>query len=130
MKQITVVAPDRKGLVSEITKLLGDGGFNIETLNAGRVGSMGVILLSVDRYDEALAALRDAGFPALTEDALVVKVKDEPGALARLSSRLADAGVNVRSLRIIRRVDGEGLVALSADDMDRAREILKDLLVH
>ena len=66
MKQITVVAPDRKGLVSEITELLAKGGFNIETLNAGRVGVMGVILLSVDRYDEALAALRDAGFPALT----------------------------------------------------------------
>ena len=130
MKQITVVAPDRKGLVSEITKLLGDGGFNIETLNAGRVGRMGVILLSVDRYDEALAALRDAGFPALTEDALVVKIKDEPGAVARLSSRLAEAGVNVRSLRIIRRMEGEGLVAISADDMERARETLKDLLVH
>ena len=130
MKQITIVAPDRKGLVSEITQLLGDGGFNIETLNAGRVGRMGVILLSVDRYDEALAALRDAGFPALTEDALVVKVKDEPGAVARLSSRLAEAGVNVRSLRIIRRMEGEGLVAISSDDMERAREILKDLLVH
>ena len=132
MKQITIVAPDRKGLVSEITKLLGDGGFNIETLNAGRVGRMGVILLSVemDRYDEALAALRDAGFPALTEDALVVKVRDEPGAVARLSSRLAEAGVNVRSLRIIRRMEGEGLVAISSDDMERAREILKDLLVH
>ena len=130
MKQMTIVAPDRKGLVSEITELLAKGGFNLETLTANRVGRMGVILLSVDRYDEALATLRDAGFPALTEDALVVKIKDEPGAVARLSSRLADAGVNVRSLRIIRRMEGEGLVAISADDMERARETVKDLLVH
>ncbi len=43
------------------------------------------MIFTVDRYDEALVALRDAGVPAVSEDAIIIRIADEPGALARLS---------------------------------------------
>jgi len=93
------------------------------------VDGAAVFTLIVDRYDDALAALRNASLQAYTEDAFLVRLKDEPGALARLAKRYKDAGVDIRAMRIVRRQDGWGLVALSADDREPARELVKDLLV-
>ena len=129
MRQITIVAPDRPGLVAEITEALAAPGINIESLSAERVAETAAVILSVERYDEALAALVAAGFDAVSEDALVLRLKDEPGALAKLARRFSDAGVNMRSMRTIRRMQGWGLVAVAADDLARARELVKDLLV-
>lgn len=129
MKQITVVAKGHPDLVAEITEALAARKINIETLEAEEVRGMGVVVFSVDRYDDALQALRDASFHAVTEDALVVQIADEPGALARVARRLADAGIHIRSARIIRRTDGS-VVAISTDRIQEARDVLKDLLIH
>ena len=94
MKQITVVVDDHPGALAEITRALAVAGINIETLSGELVESSGVITVAVDRYDEALVALRDAGFSAVSEDALVVRLDDSPGALARIAHLLAEAGVN------------------------------------
>ncbi len=87
------------------------------------------MILTVDRYDEALAALRDAGVHAVSEDAIIIRIADEPGALARISRRFHDAGIRLRSVRIIRRNAGSGLVALSTERTERALDLVRDELV-
>ena len=69
---------------ADIAELLAAADINIETLDAEEVEGADVVTLSVDHYNRALAALRDAGYPAVTEDALLVRVEDEPGALAKV----------------------------------------------
>jgi hypothetical protein len=123
MKQITIVAQNRPGLVADISAALGERGINIEELEAETVHAMCVVVLSVDRYDDALAALRDASFDAVTEDALVVRIKDEPGALAKLARRFSDAGIDLRSIRILNRGGGAAMVAISTDRMEEARKL-------
>ncbi len=129
MKQIIIPVPDRPGVVAEVSDALAAAGVNIEDLDAEGAADKGVIILNVDRYDEALRALHEAGFRAITEDALVLKLRDEPGALARVARRLADAQINIRSLRIARRLGGQVLVTLVADRQDEARRLLADCLV-
>ncbi len=130
MKQIVIPVPDRPGVVAEVTEALAAAGVNIEDLDAEGASATGVIILNVDRYDEALRALRDAGFRAITEDALVLRLHNEPGALAKIARRLSDAEINIRSLRIARRVGGgDVLVTLVADRQEIARELLRDCLV-
>ena len=87
------------------------------------------MIFTVDRYDEALVALRDAGVPAVSEDAIIIRIVDEPGALARISRRFHDAEIRLRSVRIIRRDAGHGLVALSTERTERALELVKDVLI-
>ena len=41
-------------------------------------------MLRVNKYDRARRILRNAGWNAITEDSLLVRVKDEPGAIADL----------------------------------------------
>ena len=129
MKQITIVAESAPGLLAQVSEILAERGINIETLDAETVQDYGVVILTVDRYDEALAALRDAGLHAVSEDAIIIRIAGEPGALARFSRRFHDAEIRLRSVRIIRRSSGSGLVALSTERTERALELVKDVLI-
>ena len=129
MKQITIVTESRRGLTADIAGLLAEEGINIETLDAEEVEGADVVTLTVDRYNRALAALRDGGYPAVTEDALLVRIEDEPGALAKVAVRFKEADIPVRSIRIIRRRNGFGIVAISTERTEAAKELVRDLLI-
>jgi hypothetical protein len=126
MRQITVIAEDRPGVAADLASTLGAAGINIDTLDAEAVGSVMVAMLTVDRYDDALRALTAAGFHAFSEDVLVVRVEDRPGALGRVMQRLKEAGINVRSLRFVRRRGDFAFVAIATDRKDEAQQILRD----
>ena len=129
MKQITIVAKEYDGLTADIAAVLGEHGINIESLDAEAIEGMGVVTLTVNHYNRALHALNDAGWDAVTEDAFVLRVRDKPGALARVAKRFKDAGVHVRSIRIIQNEGGWGMVAVSAEPVEKARQWVKDNLL-
>jgi hypothetical protein len=89
----------------------------------------GIVVLSVDRYDEALRALSDQGFRVITQDTLLVRLEDKPGALAAIAVRLKDAGLDLRSMHILRRDSGNTVASLVASDNAKAAEVLRDVLV-
>lgn len=130
MKQITIVTPAQNGLVADISNHLGAVGINIESLDAAVVREWDIVQLTVSDYDEALTVLRDAGYDAITEDAVVINVTDRPGALAEVTRRLNDAGVAMRSMRILHRQAGEAMVAISMERSDEAMALIEDLLVN
>ena len=130
MKQLTIVAPLQSGLLANVTQLLGEAGINIESIDAADVEEWDIIQLTVDRYDEALQALRNAGYHAATEDVVVVRLKDEPGALAAVTKRLQAAEVYIRSVRFLQRHAGSALVAISLEQREKAMAVLQDVLVR
>ena len=121
MKQITIVTETKAGLVAEVSEVLGSPGININSLVAPDTpGHYGVVVLTVDRYDEALVALRDAGYPAVTEDGVVVRIPDDPTALAKFSRRCYDANIGLCSVRTICcDRNGFGLVALCTERSEK-----------
>ncbi len=129
MKQITIVTESRRGLTADIAGLLAEEGINIETLDAEEGEGADVVTLTVDRYNRALAALRDGGYPAVTEDAMLVRIEDEPGALAKVAVRFKEADIPVRSIRIIRRRNGFGIVAISTERTEAAKELVRESLI-
>ena len=127
MKQISIVAKRNQFITAQITELLAERGINIESIDVEAVDDSSVVTLSTDNYDEALDALREGGLEAVSEDAIVIRVEDEPGSLARIAARFRDADVHLRSLRILRRRKGFALVAVSVDRTNKAMELLRDL---
>ena len=83
----------------------------------------------MDQCDRALRVLRNAGWNAITEDALIVRVKDEPGAIAHLAKRFRDANLQVRSMRIVQHHGDWGASAVSAEPMEEAQALVKDELL-
>src|SRR5882757_5022465 len=129
MKQLTVLVPNRTGVAADVMSVLAERGVNIEEFEIEGVEERGVIVLTVDKYDEALRALRDNGYKAITEDTLLVRLEDRPGALASIAVRLRDAGLDLRSMHIVRREAGTTLASLVTSDYAKAAEILRDVLV-
>ena len=124
MKRIIVVARNEVGVLADITRTLADEGINIETISAEALQEKGVITLTTDAYDNALRVLTNAGFKTLSDDSLVLRLVDEPGALAKVAEKFKAAGVNIQSLHIIERKAGHALVAMSADDRAKAETLV------
>ena len=129
MEQITIVTKDYNGLTADIASALSSNDINIESLDAKKIDDIGLVMLRVNQYDRALSILRDAGWNAITEDSLLVRVKDEPGAIADLAKRFRDANLHVRSMRIVQHHGDWGAIAVSAEPLEEARALVKDELL-
>lgn len=124
MQRITVVVHNRPGLLAEIAELLAAKGLSITSIVAASHGADGVLHLGVERVDEALAVLTAAGYHAVTEDVLLARIEDRPGALAQLSRRLMEAQLDIRGLNMVQRNEGWAVVAIATNDNERARGLL------
>lgn len=124
MQRITVVVTNEPGLLAEITELLASKDLSISSIVADSLGAQGVLHLAVERVDEALAMLTSAGYNAVTEDVLLARIEDRPGALAKLSRRLMEAQLDIRGLNMVQRNDGWAVVAIATSDNARARDVL------
>ena len=129
MKQIIIVTEDRAGLLADVTELLAKANINIESFDSEKIGETAVINLEVDDHDKALRALAQTEFKAIAQDTLLIKLEDKPGELARMAHRFEQAGINLRSARLIRRQKGIGIVAISCRETEKAKELVKDLLL-
>ena len=130
MKEITIVTPpDRPGTLADIAGRLAARNINITDMEVIDDHAHGVIRLQAEPYDEAMRVLTDAGWHALSEEVLLLRLKDEPGAIARVAARFREPQINVNALRILRRNAGWATVALSTSDNAKARALLADCLV-
>ncbi len=124
MPRIIVMAQNEVGVIADISRVLADSSINIETISVEALGDKGSISLTTDDYDGALFALTSAGFKTVSDESLLVRLHDEPGALAKVAERLKQAGINIQSLQIVDRREGYTTVAIVTDDRARAESLM------
>ena len=124
VNRIVIMADNEVGVIADIARVLADESINLETINTETVGEQGAVILTVDQYDRALYVLNQAGFKAVGDDALVIRLADEPGALAGVAGSLKDAGVNIESMHILSRQAGYAMIALKTDNRSVAVEAI------
>jgi len=130
MKQLSIITENYFGVITEISETMAHANVNIESLDAELVGDHVVIVLMADPYDLALKVIHQfSNMQVVTEDAILVKLVNEPGALAKIARRFTDAGVGLRSVRFVQRDAEFGLVAISTDRTDKALGLVTDVLV-
>jgi hypothetical protein len=129
MKALNIVQEDRPGLLAEVATLLEREGMVVSDFAGLTVGNTAVISLAVQHHEEVFRLLSDAGYRVIASDHLLVRLEKHPGALAELSRRLAEQNVNVRGMHIVNKDEKAGIVALETLDYEKAREVLKDILV-
>ena len=96
--QLTLSLVSRPGTLAALTRSLADAGVNITALSAPEASGRGKIRLLVNDPGRAKRALRKANYRANEEPAFVVRLRNKPGALARVAARLAKERINVRSI--------------------------------
>lgn len=130
MKQITLIAKPSPGLLADISAALAAENINIETLDAESVNEQGVLILTVDQYDQALKVISQLeDVQAVSEDAILIALPDAPGSLAKIAKRFKDAQIGIRSIRIISREQGRSIVAISTERSADALQLVEDVLI-
>jgi len=129
MRQISLYVDDEPGVMADVTQVLADHGINIDSIDAETIGNTGVLILTVDRYHDAVDALRSTKYRLVPDNAILVRLKDKPGSLAELAKRFKNAGINIHSLRVVNNHDGEALASVSTDNWERSIELVRDIRV-
>ena len=121
-KDLTVIVEDRPGTLADLGEATGRAGVNIEGLCAMTGDGKGFIHILVEDAAAARKALEEAGFGIADErEAVVVDLKDRPGAMGEVARDLAEAGVSVDVAYTI--FAGVRLVIVT-DDFEKARAAL------
>lgn len=129
MRELVVVARDQTGVLADITGRLAAAAVNIVSIAGAGLHGESIFHLEVDDEETAARVLQEAGYHVSLEECLLVAMADRPGELARITNRLRDAAVNIRSAHILERRDDEAIAILTVDDPPRAREALGDMLI-
>lgn len=122
VKQISVFAESKPGHVSAVLELFSGKNINVRGFSAGDTGEYGILRFIVDKPDEALFVLQENNHACACTPVLCIRLKDEPGELARVMKVLASCDINViYSYSMI-----SAYIVLSVSDIERAEALLAD----
>ncbi|MBM3221186.1 MAG: ACT domain-containing protein [Candidatus Rokubacteria bacterium] len=122
--QLTVSLASRPGVLAQLATTLADAGVNITSLSADAVSGRGKIRLIVNNPAKARRALRKAKYRVSEEPAYVVRMRNKPGSLARVTGKLAKARVNIKSAYATTAGRGAAVV-ITVGSNAKARKILR-----
>jgi hypothetical protein len=123
--QLTISLASKTGVLAQLAKTLAEAGVNITSLSAEAVAGRGKIRLIVNDPVKARRALRKAKYRFSEEPAYVVRVQNRPGALARVTSKIAKARVNIKGAYATTAGRGGASVVLTVGNAAKARRVLR-----
>lgn len=126
LREISLTLPNRPGALAGVARTLAKARINLAAISVDSTPSRGRVRLVVNDPDRAVALLEAAGYTAEVRELMVVQLEDRSGSFLRVLETLTKAQVNVQSVAIlIARETNQPVVALSADDLARARRVLR-----
>jgi len=127
IKQVSIFIENQPGRLQAILRALEQKGINIRALTVSDTAEFGIVRMILSKPDEAVEALRQAGFTARQDWILSAEIPDVPGGLLNsVTKPLGDAGINIKYLYFyIEAAAGKSMVVLKVDDLEKAERILK-----
>lgn len=126
MTQISVFLENRKGRLYDVCSLLGQNDINILALTIAETEEFGVLRIVVNKPEEALKKLKEAGFAANITDVVIVEVDDRPGGLAKILKVLNDNNINIEYMHAFVKKDTDfAYMTFRFDNPDEAIKVLK-----
>ena len=126
LREIALSLPNRPGTLAAVARTLARERVNVAAISVDSTGAKGRVRLIVNDPDRALSLLSAAGYDAEVREMIAVRLEDRAGSFLQVLEALAQAKVNLQSVAIlIAREGNHPLVALSTNDLPRARRILR-----
>src|SRR5205809_6248815 len=126
--QLAVFLANRPGALARVCEALAKAGININALATSDTVDHTVVRMVVSDPTRALMLLGEAGALALEAEVLMIETASQPGVLAKIAERLAEAEVNIEYVYLAgRRAVEKGLKVLRPSDVGKAKRALKDL---
>ncbi len=127
LREISLTLPNRPGALAGVARALAKDRINLAAIGVDSTPSKGRVRLIVSDPDRAMRILGEAGYEAEVREMLAVRLEDRAGSFLRVLETLAKAKVNIQSVAIlVTREGSQPLVALGANDLPKARRLLKE----
>ncbi len=126
MTEFVVQMENRPGRLASLTEALATFGVNIEALAAYGTDGDGTVRLIVDDAVTTRRVLQEADLGHEENTVLTAELPHRPGELARLTRSIADAGVNIDAIYVLR-ASAEGVEF--AISLDQPGSVLPELQV-
>ena len=127
VQQISIFLENRVGRLQEVTKALADSDINIRALSLADTSDFGILRLIVNKPDETVQILRDAGFTVRENEVIAAEVEDRPGGLARIPGLFSGAGISVEYMyAFVERKTDNAVMIFRVESVPRATKTLQD----
>jgi hypothetical protein len=126
--QLAVFLANRPGALARVCEALTKAEININALATSDTVDHTVVRMVVSDPTKALMLLGEAGVLALETEVLMIETTNQPGVLAKIAERLAEAEVNIEYTYLAGdRGSEKGLIVLRPSDVEKAQSALRDL---
>ena len=125
--QFVVQLKNEPGAMATLAEALAANGIDLRAIGGGGIGDRGHVIFKTADDDATRAILVQDGYEFIEGEALLVEVDDQPGGMARVARRLADAGVNIYGHLFIGRWGDQAQFSFVVSDVEAARKALENL---
>lgn len=124
--QFSLLLENRPGRLAEACSELAAKAVNIQAIMASDVHGWGTVRLVVNHPEAGRKVLQAMGVKFSEEEVLLVRLSDRPGALGRVTRKLAEHQVNINyAYGSIEKGSPKALVVLAVSDLKKAARLVK-----
>ncbi len=125
-KQLSLMVENKHGALAEICSKLAEKAVNILGLMVPDQTGVAPIRLVVNNTDTAKKVFDALGASYSEEDVLAVTLSDRPGALGKVTRKLADHNIDVKyAYGSILKGAGKAIIILAVSDVAEAAKVAK-----
>jgi len=126
-KELVVTAPNKIGILANISKILADHGINIEGVAGYAANNEAKIMLVVDDTLRGREALEKNGYKTIKEnEVIVVVLENKPGALKGITAKMVAEKIDIKYTYGSACPEGcPARLILSTSDNERALVVFK-----
>ena len=116
MTEFTVHLPNRPGSLANLAERLAAAGINIEALAAMGAELAGTLRLIPDDAVATRRLLEQHGIPFEERRVITSMLPDRPGSVAAFTRQMADAGINIDAMYLLRTTPQGMEFAIAVDE--------------
>lgn len=127
VKQLNVFLENQYGRLAEVTGNLTKANIDIRALYIADTTAFGILRMIVDKPDDAINVMQEAGFAVSLTDVIAIAIPDKPGTLDRALGVLSENEISLEYLyAFVGRASSDAVVVIRVDNYESALKILND----